>query len=366
MIVFFRHSREPQRPASRDVLWLLPFGLLLAGAIYALKWSTVDVTTFRFAWEDLKESENLAVIGVEGTLVVAALLFRKRVLRFGLAFTMLLLTYAVILPRQFEGATRVYVARDFFGVKKVLFDLDTNMKKLVHGDTMHGLESLDIHLAGEPLSYYHRTGPVGDVMEMLGTRPQQRIGVVGLGTGTLAAYGTPDRRITFFDVDPQVVHIASGFFTFVRRCGSNCNVEVGDGRLSIQARADAEFDSLILDAFNSDSIPGHLVSREAVRMYMQKLKPNGILLFHVSNRYLDVEKLAAAAAWEEGLLPFARHDDDEEARGKASSDWVAVVRDVNDLKTIPNGDAWQRVERPTDVVAWTDDYSNMMSIIRPW
>jgi SAM-dependent methyltransferase len=287
-------------------------------------------------------------------------------LRFAIAFTILIGTYAIILPREFEGATRLYVARDFFGVKKVLFDLDTNMKKLVHGDTLHGNESLDITLAGEPLSYYHKTVPIGDVMEMLSVRPQQHIGVVGLGTGTLAAYGGPTRRITFFDVDPQVADIARGFFTYVRRCGERCDVVIGDGRLAILAQPDGQFDALILDAFNSDSIPAHLVSREAVRMYMSKLKPDGVLLFHVSNRYLDVEKLTSVVALDEGLAAFVRRDDDEDARGKASSDWVSVVRNEQVLVTIPNWDAWQRIERPTDIVSWTDDYSNMMSIIRGW
>ena len=370
MIVLFRVSNEQdQRINWRDAAWLVPFGALVAAGLYSvLKWAQIDVTAFSISWDywkdDLKAPENLAVLGVEATLVLGALFFRKRIGRFALAFSILILTYAIILPPEFEGASRIYVARDFFGVKKVLFDLDTNMRKLVHGDTMHGVESLDITLAGQPLSYYHKTGPIGDLMTMVSSRPNQRIGVVGLGTGTIAAYGNATRRITFFDVDPQVVDIAQGFFTFYRRCGESCDVVIGDGRLSILAQPDRTFDLLILDAFNSDSIPGHLVSVEAVHMYMSKLKPDGVLLFHVSNRYLDVEKLASAVSLDAGLVAFVRHDNDEGPTGKASSDYVAAVNNEDDIRDIPHGDEWIRVERPTDLRGWTDDYSNMMSIIR--
>jgi len=226
------------------------------------------------------------------------------------------------------------------------------------------VESLDVALAGQPLSYYHKTGPIGDVMELLSARAHQHVGVVGLGTGTIAAYGGPARHITFFDVDPQVVHIASDFFTFVKRCGGNCDIVVGDGRLSIQGQPEHEFDLIVLDAFNSDSIPSHLVSREAVRMYTSKLKPDDILLFHVSNRYLDVERLATGVSIDEGLNAFIRHDDDEEPTGKAASDYVAAVQHASDLDAIPHKEDWDEGHKPTEIKSWTDDYSNMMSVIR--
>jgi len=366
LVAFFRQPRNAdQRMGWKDVAAVAAFGLLLATAIYGIiSWARIDITDFALSWNDLKTSNNMAIAITEIVLILAVLLFRRRVFTFGLAFSILVVTYALILPREFEGAARLFVARDFFGVKKVLYDRNENMRKLLHGDTMHGVESLDITLAGEPLSYYHKTGPIGDVMTMLSSRPNQHVGVVGLGTGTIAAYGSPSRHITFFDVDPQVVDIARNFFTFIRRCGNDCNVIVGDGRLSIQAQPDREFDLLVLDAFNSDSIPAHLVSREAVRMYMSKLKPAGVLLFHVSNRYLDVERLATVVALDEGLPAFVRHDDDEEPTGKAASDYVAAVRRAEDLSDIPHKEAWEQVEKPTDIKAWTDDYSNMMSVIR--
>ena len=158
--------------------------------------------------------------------------------------------------------------------------------------------------------------------------------------------------------------IARRYFTFLQRCGDACDVAVGDGRLLLQAREQAEFDLIVVDAFNSDSIPAHLVSREAVRVYVAKLKPNGFLMFHVSNRYLDVEKLAASVLTAEGLLPFARHDFDEEPLGKSGSHYVIAVRNVQDLDGIPNSKAWIRVDQPSGVQPWTDEFSNMLSIIR--
>src|SRR5262249_38215303 len=150
----------------------------------------------------------------------------------------------------------------------------------------------------------------------------QRVGVVGLGSGTMAAYGNPNRHITFFDVDPQVEPIAHNFFTYTRRCSADCDVIVGDGRLSIEQLPDAVLDVLMLDAFSSDSIPAHLVSREALKMYLTKLKPNGLLLFHVSNRYLDVKKLVAAAITDARLVGLYRSDRDEVVWGKSGSDYV--------------------------------------------
>src|SRR4051794_15498280 len=216
MVAFFRKSKnEDQGVTWKDAVSVAVFGLLVAAAWYGIvHWAQIDVTDFSVDWADIKQNGNIAIAFCELVLILSALLLRKRLVAFAAAFSILLLTYAVLLPQEFEGASRLFMARDFFGVKKVLFDANENMRKLLHGDTMHGVESMDVALAGQPLSYYHKTGPIGDVMDLLSTRPPQHVGVVGLGTGTLAAYGAPTRHITFFDVDPQVVDIATNLFTF--------------------------------------------------------------------------------------------------------------------------------------------------------
>jgi len=120
----------------------------------------------------------------------------------------------------------------------------------------------------------------------------------------------------------------------------------------------------MLDAFNSDSIPAHLVSREAVQIYLKKLKPDGLILFHVSNRYMDVESLVSAVALDAGLKGLVRYDDDEEATGKASSDYVVVARHEEDFKELNEDENWSEVEKHPGIEAWTDDYSNMLAITR--
>ncbi|MBI4474627.1 MAG: fused MFS/spermidine synthase [Acidobacteria bacterium] len=363
MVMFFRSSLKPNaRFTATDAAELGLFAVFL-GAVYAmLRWTNIEVSAVRMGFEARNNMIFFVTLGV--IVMTSFLFFRKRVLQFGIAFSLLVGGYAVVVSKDFEDASRVRVARNFFGVKKVLFEEDINMRKLLHGDTMHGRESLDAELAGEPLSYYHRTGPVGEVMEFMRGRRDQHVAVVGLGVGSMAAYGGPDRRVTFFEIDPQVRDIANDFFTFMRRCGVYCETIIGDGRLSLQSQPDGKFDLLVLDAFNSDSIPAHLVSREAVRMYMSKLKPDGILVFHVSNRYLDVEKLASAVLSAEGIPGFVRYDDDEEPPGKSSSHYVVALRHAEDLKFIAHSDLWIRIERPPDLDPWTDDYSNMLGIVR--
>jgi hypothetical protein len=139
---------------------------------------------------------------------------------------------------------------------------------------------------------------------------------------------------------------------------------IGDGRLSIERTPDEEFDVLLLDAFNSDSIPAHLVSREAVDMYLKKLKPNGLILFHVSNRYMDVESLVSAVSVDAGLQGLVRYDDDETETGKTSSDYVVAARHKEDFGELNDNQNWTVMVKTDGIQAWTDDYSNMMTIIK--
>ena len=355
MIAFFRQTRDPEQKIKLfDLLFPAVLGLLVAAAWYGLKWAMVDIT------DDWKTA-----LAIDAVLVLVAYLFRNRRFRFALAMVVLIFGYRLALPTFLDSDYQVvYIARDFFGIKKVVYEVESNMRKLLHGDTLHGLESQDPALSGKPISYYHETGPAGDVMKMLNDRPDQHIGVVGLGTGSMAGWARPNRRVTFFDIDPQIQDIALYFFTFLRRCDKNCDIVIGDGRLAIEKARDGEFDVLLLDAFASDSIPAHLVSREAVQIYLQKLKPNGLILFHVSNRYMNVEGLVSALILDASLQGLVRYDDDEEPTGKTSSDYVIAARHREDIETLEQKDGWTPVEKPSNIQPWTDDYSNMLSIIR--
>jgi len=229
---------------------------------------------------------------------------------------------------------------------------------------MHGLESLDPQRVGQPISYYTLSGPMGDVMTAMRDRPNQHIGVVGLGSGTIASYTQENRHITFFEIDPQVEVVARRFFTFLPRCADRCDVVLGDGRLSILEAPDQEFDLLILDAFNSDAIPAHLLSREALEIYGKKLKPDGLILFHVSNRYLRVRELVASLAFDAKLPALYRSDDDMNEPGKSRSSYVAVALRPSALGGLAATHRWFEMPYFANVETWTDDYSNLWAILK--
>ena len=293
--------------------------------------------------------------------------FSKRPQRFAWTFVVMILAYVFMLPAYIEGANRIFASRNFFGVKRVLDDPSTNLRKLLHGDTIHGIESTDPARAGTPLSYYYEGGSVSDVIQMMRARGKaQRTAVLGLGAGSMAAYAGEAHHVTFYEIDPAVEPIAREYFTFLTRCGVNCDVIIGDGRLQLAREPEQKFDLLLLDAFSSDSVPTHLVSREAVQMYLAKLQPDGILLFHVSNRYLNVEALVSALIADAGLVAFSRSDDAGALRqmGKSSADHVAVARRLEDLAPLASRPGWVQVTLPKDFRPWTDDYSNLLSLIR--
>ena len=182
----------------------------------------------------------------------------------------------------------------------------------------------------------------------------------------MAAYGDSNHHVRFYEIDPSVEAIARRYFTFLERCGSNCDVVIGDGRLQLARERDGRLDFLLLDAFSSDSVPTHLLSREALQMYLSKLTPEGIVMFHVSNRYLDVEKLVSALVMDSGLTAFSRFDDAGDLRqiGKSSAHHIVAARRMEDLLGIRGRPGWVAVTRPADFQPWTDDYSNLLSLIR--
>lgn len=350
MVPFFRSGKPEQKT------WLTP--ALFAAAVVAI-WLVFRATGL--------DSDTEALALVHTALLFAAYKFKNYARRFALSFAALLLTYALILPGYIEGASRLHSTRNFFGVKKVLEDRDARLRKLLHGDTIHGSESTEPDRAGQPVSYYYPGGSVSDVIEMMRRRGKpQHFGVVGLGAGTMAAYADANHRVTFYEIDPSVEPIAREFFSFLRRCGPNCDVVTGDGRLKIAEAPEGTFDLLLLDAFSSDSIPAHLISREALQLYLGKLAPDGVLLFHVSNRYLNVGELVSALVKDAGLAAYSRFDDAGELRnrGKSSANHLVAARRMEDLKTIEGRPEWRPVIAPSGVRPWTDDYSNLLALIR--
>ncbi|MDQ3871008.1 MAG: fused MFS/spermidine synthase, partial [Chloroflexota bacterium] len=299
---------------------------------------------------------------VLGGAALAVLLFARRPVRFALGLGSVL---AIV---YLAGSSALYAERTFFGIHRVVAD-SANRHLLVHGTTVHGAQRLDPEHVDEPLSYYHRTGPAGQLFAALRpTRHIQRWGVVGLGAGSMAAYGQPGESITFYEIDPAVVAIARDphYFTYLSRAGPDVHVVVGDGRLTLATAAPGAFDLLFLDAFSSDAPPAHLLTREAIRLYMSKLRPNGILVFHVSNRYLDLASMVAATARSLDLVGLVQKDDQVRLAppgDKESSTFVVLAASPGALTPLSGDPRWRPIDRYNGPI-WSDDFSDILSLVQ--
>jgi hypothetical protein len=264
-------------------------------------------------------------------------------------------------------AGTVRVDRSFYGVYRVAAPTP-DLHVLYSGTTIHGRETFAGPYAGEPLSYYHRAGPLGEVIESLqADQPTMRIGAVGLGAGAIAAYGRPGDTLRFFEIDPTVVSIAHdpGSFTFLADSAAAIEVDVVDGRLGLEATPSDAFDLLVLDAFSSDAVPVHLLTVESIATSMRTVAPGGVIAVHISNRFLDLEPIVAAAASANGFVSIIGSDlPAPELMDLADpSQWVIVGRSFSDLAGLVEGDRWRTAhadgQRP-----WTDRYSDLIGAIR--
>lgn len=288
------------------------------------------------------------------------------------------------LPEYFAAAVSVLLAagslnnstgtvlhseRTFFGVYRVLNDANGHFRSLYHGTTLHGRQSLDPATESEPLTYYHRNSPIGQLFSALADRlAAGAIGVIGLGTGTLAAYATHDQRWTFYEIDPAVVRISQNpaYFTYLKNARAPLHIQQGDARLSLRLSSPRAYDLLIFDAFSSDAIPVHLMTREALMLYQRVLSDSGMLAFHISNRHLKLEPILARLAAEQGLVALVQTDQitaEDVAMGKGASQWVMMARTLADLRSLSTDSRWTRARAQPDTPLWTDDFSNILSVL---
>ena len=260
--------------------------------------------------------------------------------------------------------------RTFFGVLRVRADASGSQHVLMHGNTIHGEQRVDAAEQREPRTYYHRSGPIGQVIESSAARlPSARVGVVGLGAGSLAAYAQPGQQWTFYEIDPAVVRIAQEprLFTYLRDCGGACDVVLGDARLSLARSGTPTYVLLVLDAFSSDAIPVHLMTREALDLYLRHLDANGILAFHISNRHLDLQPVLAALAAEKGLAALVRRDArsaEASDRGQFPSEWLVMARSREVFGALAADARWEQPVAPPGTRTWADDYSDILAVLR--
>ena len=342
-----------------DLLLPLAIGLLAAALI---------VLARRY---ELTSVERAAVtLGVP--LFLLNHFFAPRPLRFALGLGAVML--AVMLFAE-QGNRTLHASRNFYGTHRVEADAGDTIHWLNHGSTLHGKQYTDDAHRCEPVSYYHREGPLGSVFrhvhakrEAAGAGAPLSVAVVGLGTGASVAYARPAERWTFYEIDPAVVGLARGpEFTYLSDCAAApVEVVVGDARLRLREAAPQAYGLIVLDAFSSDAVPAHLLTREALDLYLSKLAPGGVVAYHTSNRSLNLERVAGGVARDAGLVARVFTDKDYDALlGKDPSEWVVVARREEDLGPLAADPRWLPLDGGSHrLEVWRDDFSDILSVFK--
>ena len=359
-----------------------PIGLFMLAALVAVP-RRLDATTMRAAvrqrtlWLALGAltfatlgwvivSLRLPSFRFRDAIVLAILLSSLVVWRRPAVFAVAALVFGLCNLTYLRTPVQNVMLRDrsFFGTVKVV--QIGRWRSLVHGSTNHGMQKFDpaTNIDGPPTMYYHQTSPMGWIATH--SSPSANVAVVGLGTGSIAGFMKGGQTVTYYEIDPMVEPIARKYFTFLPHCKAEIKVILGDARLSMQATAPSSYEWILVDAFSSDAIPVHLLTEEAVRLYLDKVKPGGLLVFHISNRYLDLMPVVRAHAAALGLYGAVMHhvpDDDASEDGASASDVVALAREPATLAPLA-ADHWDLVSLDKAQQRWTDDRSTLLGILR--
>jgi len=353
----------------------------------------IGLPVFLFGLTAVIAPGGLALLFLLPVLICWA--FYRRPLRFGLGVAAILLAGALFIT---QGGKLLYEERSFFGVHRVFVLQGETHHLLTNGNTLHGAESLNPAWSKVPLTYYYPTGPLGQVFETLKDDPTKRnVAVIGLGAGSTACYaqpggvklpqqdftspptdttsvddGVPGLPWTFYEIDPVVEQIArdTRYFSFLHDCAPDAKIVLGDGRLSIGLAPHGAYNLIILDAFNSDAVPVHLLTREAMQIYLDKLAPGGHLVFHITSRHFVLDTVLGNLAQDAGLIARIRTETDSEIsqfdayQGKQHSTWAVVVRDATDLGDLANDPRWVTPNVPLGTRVWTDDFSSLLSVLK--
>ena len=257
------------------------------------------------------------------------------------------------------------ISRNFYGVLKIIDfhpnSPDEHVIELVNGGTLHGHQYVDPDRRGIPTTYYGEQSGIGLALRLHHTGQPRRVGVVGLGVGTIAAYGQPGDNFDFFEINPLVVSFTEEYFHYLSDSAATCKIILGDARISLEQMPAQGYDVLALDAFSSDAVPIHLLTEEAFEIYLKQLAPDGIIAAHISSRFFDLEPVMAGHAEKFGLTMVPIHDTKEDKQGTSSSTWILLARDPSVLKVGELGKKDEFV--PTRVLHWTDAHSSLLAIL---
>ncbi len=312
---------------------------------------------------------EVKVIGVIAIILLALIgLGNRLAYTLGLVALMLGLGGWTMLASSLQGGDRV---RSYFGIYALGHD-GSHIRTLVHGTTVHGMQDLRRGRERDPLSYYATDSGVGLAMRDVAIRKAgAHIGVVGLGSGTLACYTQPGQNWRFYEIDPAMERIARdpSKFSFLARCNARVPVEIGDARLTLAREGGAPLDLLVIDAFSSDAVPMHLLTREAFAVYDKRLAPGGVLMVHVSNRFLELEPVVAATAkwgWNLAARDYTPAPADKD-HAYSHSYWIALTRNpaaLDHLIATTGRDKWTKVTPRPGFAGWSDDYASILPLIK--
>ncbi len=299
-------------------------------------------------------------------LLVALLLRQRRIML--LSALLFAAGFAVMLGQQVSNDLRSarLLERNFYGrllVRDVPLDDGVTLRRLLHGAILHGEEYLNGSRSRQPTTYYGQSSGIGRALMASAGGAPRKVGVVGLGTGTLAAYGQPGDRFRFYDIDPAVISVAQQEFGYLRNSRAQIETVLGDARLSLEKEAPNGFDVLAIDAFSGDSIPVHLMTREALAIYLRHMTEDGVIAFHVSNRFLALAPVVERLAADRGMHAVLVRDAKPE-KPLASSDWVLVARSKALLQRPGITEAAQEPPSIPGLGVWTDDANNLFRILK--
>jgi SAM-dependent methyltransferase len=261
----------------------------------------------------------------------------------------------------------VYIERNYYGVLRVkenttqVDDQDVRYRSLVHGAILHGEQYLSENLRHSPTTYYKTTSGLGRALQALNGKPT-RVGIIGLGAGSIAVYADADDTYRFYDINPAVIGVANTWFTYLKDSPGKMETVLGDARLSLEREAPQNFDLLAVDAFSGDSIPVHLITYEAFTEYLRHLKPEGVIAFHVSNRFLDLKPVLLEIAARHHLEYAYVHESGES--GGTTSDWVLITRNKAFILRSDIVEATEPVAPQPGLRLWTDDFNNLFDVFK--
>jgi hypothetical protein len=261
----------------------------------------------------------------------------------------------VLAERNFYGPVRIKLFYDW---------LKQPYRTLYNGIIEHGAQFQNPPQSLEPTTYYGRKSGVGLALDYFAGAPA-RVGVIGLGAGTIAAYGKTGDYFRFYDINPLIRKLATSSFTYLRDTPAKTDIVVGDARLSLERERPQDFDILAVDAFSGDAIPVHLLTREAFALYLHHLKPDGVLAIHTSNTYLNLEPVVKLLADDAGFSASWISSDDDRRKLIDSADWVLVTRNKHFIEELETETFVETIVVPPKLRLWTDDYNNLFQILRP-